>query len=115
MERNSSFNGKVWVLLSGGIDSAACVAFYLEQRFFVNGIFVDYGQVAAPREIEAAMSIAKHYHIPLVKLAWSGLQKRSIGFICGRNAFLLVGALMELPEEAGILALGIHAGTDYLA
>ena len=113
MVQNRSNSGKVRVLLSGGIDSSACVAFYLEQGFSVNGIFVDYGQIAAPREIEAARAIARHYNIPFSRLTWSGLHKKKAGFIRGRNAFLLIGALMELPEETGILALGIHAGTHY--
>lgn len=114
MVQNRSNSGKVRVLLSGGIDSSACVAFYLEQGFSVNGIFVDYGQIAAPREIEAARAIARHYNIPFSRLTWSGLHKKKAGFIRGRNAFLLVAALMELPEDAGILALGIHLGTEYL-
>ena len=113
MVQNRSNSAKVRVLLSGGIDSSACVAFYLEQGFSVNSIFVDYGQIAAPREIEAARAIARHYNIPFSRLTWSGLHRKKAGFIRGRNAFLLVAALMELPEHAGILALGIHAGTHY--
>lgn len=104
---------KAWVLLSGGIDSSACVAFYLEQGFSVAGIFFDYGQIAMPREVRAAEAIAKHYCIPLTKLTWMGTQEKTSGLIRGRNALLLVGALMELPEDHGILSIGIHAGTSY--
>lgn len=111
---NSANTGNVWVLLSGGVDSTACVAFYLEHDFSVSGMFVDYGQGSAQREIKAAESIARHYDIPLSKLVWSGLREKKSGFICGRNAFLLIGTLMELPQDAGILSLGIHSGTVYL-
>jgi 7-cyano-7-deazaguanine synthase len=116
MSRTSKYisNGRrAWVLLSGGIDSSACVAFYLEQEFRVAGIFVDYGQIAMPREVRAAEAVAKHYRIPLTKLKWTGVQEKPSGLILGRNAFLLVGALMELPEDRGILSIGIHAGTHY--
>ena len=33
--------------------------------------------------------------------------------IPGRNAFLLSAALLERPESATAIALGIHSGTDY--
>jgi 7-cyano-7-deazaguanine synthase len=112
--KNGAIAGNVYVLLSGGIDSAACVAFYLEQGFSVQGIFIDYGQVAAQREADAAKAIARHFNILFDRVAWSGLHKKGAGLICGRNAFLLIAALMELPECAGILALGIHSGTEYI-
>lgn len=111
---NSATPGNVSVLLSGGVDSTACVAFYLEHHFPVSGMFVDYGQASAQREIKAAKSVACHYDIPLSKIVWSGLRRKKSGFICGRNAFLLIGALMEFPQDAGILAMGIHSGTLYL-
>lgn len=104
----------VSILLSGGIDSAACVAFYLEQNFGVHGVFVDYGQVAAERELGAAKAVAMHYHIRIDRLAWTGLHTKKGGLIVGRNAFFLVGALMELPNSTGIVAIGIHSGTEYV-
>ena len=113
MSKHIPKSHRAWVLLSGGIDSSACVAFYLEQGFSVAGIFVDYGQTAMPREVRAAEAIAKHYCIPLTKLTWTGSKQKTSGLILGRNAFLLFGALMELPEDHGILSFGIHAGTSY--
>ena len=53
------------VLLSGGIDSAACLDFYRRQHFDVSGFHVKYGQAAAHREEAAARAIADHYQIPL--------------------------------------------------
>jgi len=45
---------EVLVLLSGGIDSAACVAFFQNRGNGVGGMFVDYGQISAAREKKAA-------------------------------------------------------------
>jgi 7-cyano-7-deazaguanine synthase len=106
-------HGEAWVLLSGGIDSATCVAFYLEHGFFVQSIFIDYGQIAAEREARAARILAQHYQVPHYQLTWSGMQRKSAGLVCGRNAFLLFAAMMEVPENATILAIGIHSGTSY--
>jgi 7-cyano-7-deazaguanine synthase len=103
---------KALVLLSGGIDSTACVAFYLQQGFSVSAVFVDYGQIAAPQEKKASQAVANHYQIPVAILSWSG-QKKQAGLIIGRNAFLLFAALMEVPVEARIIAAGIHSGTTY--
>jgi 7-cyano-7-deazaguanine synthase len=105
---------EVTVLLSGGIDSAACVAFYKEQRWKVRGFFVDYGQVAARREEHAAKAIASHFDIPLSATAWTGLQKKGAGYIRGRNGFLLFAALLEIQHCTGVLAIGLHSGTRYL-
>lgn len=113
MRRNST-NPEVWVLLSGGIDSTACMAFYLSQDFPVRAAFVDYGQVAANREANAAKDVAKYYQVPLERFKCLGFHKKKAGLICGRNAFLLVTALMEISDNVGILAIGVHAGTNYL-
>ena len=113
MSKNRN-NTTVSVLLSGGLDSTACIAFYLDQGFLVHSYFVDYGQVSAFREGKAAVDVAKHYGIHLEKLKWSGLSDKVSGFIQGRNAFLLIAALMELSEEVNILAIGIHSGTNYV-
>ena len=53
----------VIVLLSGGIDSMACVEFYLKQGYSVEGLFFDYGQPALKAESVAANRIATHYGI----------------------------------------------------
>jgi 7-cyano-7-deazaguanine synthase in queuosine biosynthesis len=40
----------VLVLLSSGIDSAACLDFYIKEKRDVSAIFVDYGQKAKEQE-----------------------------------------------------------------
>ncbi len=101
------------VLISGGIDSAACVHYYLDQEFHVRGLFIDYGQVAKDYEEIAASSIGLHYGIEIDKASFSIPHHFGVGEIRGRNAFLVLAALLFYPRLRGIISLGIHAGTQY--
>ena len=101
------------VLVSGGMDSAACIDFYHRQGLAVSGLHVSYGQLAASREVASARAIAQHYRIPLTIISIVGARRKSDGELLGRNAFLLFVALMELDAPSGILAVGIHSGTPY--
>lgn len=104
----------VSVLLSGGIDSTACLHFLLHRPGFrPEPLFVDYGQLSATRESQAASAIAKHYDVPLRAISCSGMGTTSAGLIIGRNAFLVFAALMAMGDQAGIIALGVHSGTPY--
>ena len=78
------------MLLSGGVDSAACVHFYREINRPTYCVFVDYGQLAVVDEWRAARAVASHYSVPIAKCSWRGIGKYGIGIISGRNAFLLV-------------------------
>jgi 7-cyano-7-deazaguanine synthase len=104
----------VLVLLSGGIDSAACLDFYLSQEFAVEAIFFEYGQLSAKRESEAAKNVCEHYNVPLIIVSCEGSRKKTGGLILGRNAFLLHGALLEFRGASGIIAIGVHSGTSYM-
>src|SRR6266496_4084383 len=103
----------VTVLLSGGLDSTACLAFYMKQDFAVEGLFFDFGQASATREEDAARAIARHYGAGLRCVRCEGLHPRTGVEVRGRNGFLLLGALMALQGEAGIIGIGIHEGTSY--
>ena len=104
---------RVWLLLSGGIDSTACLSFYLKERYSVECIHIDYGQLGSKHEHAAVERVVLHYNVPLTVLRWSGNNDFKSGEIVGRNAFLLIGSLMEIGTQSGILATGIHAGTPY--
>jgi 7-cyano-7-deazaguanine synthase len=104
---------KVFVLLSGGVDSAACVAFYLAQSSAVDAVFVDYGQSAAADEAKASRAVATHFKIPLHSVQLHGVRRKSEGLIYGRNAFLYLLALLEFADVASLITTGIHSGTDY--
>ncbi len=104
---------EVLVLLSGWIDSTACLDFYLQLGRPPCGLFIDYGQVAAASEWQAACAVADFYDIPVNRIRWEGAKSKGDGLILGRNAALLTTALMEKPQSVCVLAAGIHSGTGY--
>lgn len=110
---NEIASPEVLVLLSGGLDSAACLSFYIDLGRPTCGLFIDYQQPAANREGRAAKVIADYYDVFLYTAKWSGQSKKRSGIVAARNAFLLTAALMERPEQVTTIALGIHAGTQY--
>src|SRR4030042_215402 len=101
------------VLLSGGIDSSACVNYYLSQKIKPIGLFIDYGQAVAKKELNSANQISKHYKIKLDTLKILLDHKFQDGEIKGRNALFLISALTKYPNFMGIISLGIHAGASY--
>lgn len=103
----------VIVLLSGGIDSAACVNYYLQNGFSPKGLFVDYGQLVKKKEYESAKKIASYYKINLDTIKVNTSNKFGKGEIKGRNAFFVITALMKFKNFSGLMALGIHSGTQY--
>jgi 7-cyano-7-deazaguanine synthase len=100
------------VLLSGGIDSSACVHYYLSAGYNVVGLFIDYGHPASGCEKLASAKIAEAFGIYLHTLKITGAFV-SAGEVRGRNALLVCSALMYMNMECGLVVLGIHAGTDY--
>jgi 7-cyano-7-deazaguanine synthase len=101
------------VLLSGGIDSAACAYLLARRGLAVQGLFFDFGQLAAAPEERAATSVAEHLQIPLQRLRLSGPEPYGAGEIPGRNAFFVFASLLHLRGRPGIVALGVHSGTGY--
>lgn len=107
---------RVTVLASGGMDSTACLAYYLARGDDVRALWVDYGQPAAAAEAAAAVQIAAHYSIPLRKLRVEGIQWRATTGepreYPARNLTLAALALNAQVEPA-LIALGIHAGSPF--
>lgn len=104
---------KALVLLSGGVDSAACIAYAQPIVSSLEAIFIDYGQAAAERERESATNISRHYGIALQLVRLTPSSPVISGEIPGRNAFLILAALMLRPQFVGLLMTGIHSGTQY--
>ena len=104
---------EVLILLSGGLDSSACVSFYIDFGRPPRGLFIDYGQLAVANERRSAQAVAAHYSIPLTCLTWRGWLPKGVALIQARNMFLISAALMERPDPVTVVALGIHAGTNY--
>jgi 7-cyano-7-deazaguanine synthase len=101
------------VLLSGGIDSAACAHFLGTKGFAVTGLFIDYGQAAATLETRASSALSTHLSIPLKTYRLSGEVTFGAGELIGRNAFFLAASLFLTQGKSSVLGLGIHAGTPY--
>lgn len=103
----------VIILLSGGIDSAACVHYYLKEDFSPTALFIDYDQAAIRKEYESTKKITIHYKIKLDTVKVTMFNKFGQGEIKGRNAFFIIVALMKYPTFSGLISLGIHAGVPY--
>jgi 7-cyano-7-deazaguanine synthase len=101
------------VLLSGGIDSSACLQFLLDRHHEVSALFIDYGQAAAERERLAAGAIANHFDVHLLTMNVTGGRSFSNGELPGRNAFLIATGLFFGAPQQNFIAIGIHAGTPY--
>src|SRR4051794_1503087 len=105
-------NIKGTVLLSGGIDSAACARF-MSARMRVDCLFIDFGQAAAKAELKAAQAIASHLSLPFECATVRASTKFAAGEIVGRNAFLVLSAVLIRGKESNVIGCGIHAGTTY--
>lgn len=104
---------KAIVLLSGGIDSTACIDFYLNLGYEVECVFCDYGQPAKTAEFISAKAITDYYHVPLKTITTDSIIVPCTGEICGRNAMLVFQAYCLSGFGTYKIVLGIHFGTDY--
>jgi len=104
---------EVLVLFSGGIDSTACIYYYKQLGFHVQGLFIDYGQISSKHEIKAIRKLSKYFKINtrIIKINTNPIVNN--GEILGRNNFLLSVALISFPYAKGLISLGIHSGTNY--
>ncbi|MCG8557395.1 MAG: 7-cyano-7-deazaguanine synthase [Proteobacteria bacterium] len=112
-ERIWSGSGNAVVLLSGGLDSAACLHLLRSQGTNTLALHISHGQPSEEFEAAAARRVADHYGVSLDTLAVAGGSGFEAGEISGRNAFFALAALMYRPFEAGVIAIGIHGGTPY--
>lgn len=83
------------VLLSGGLDSATCLAIAQEAGYTVEALAVDYGQRHS-RELEAAARVAAHFDVKLTRVR---LDLEAIG------GSALTDDAMEVPKN-DLLGLG---------
>lgn len=101
-----------YILLSGGIDSTACLHYCISQNYEVHPIFIDYGQLAHKKESDAVARICQYYSVKysVIKCSFNRVFKG--GEILGRNLFLLSNAIMLIKEKS-YLYISIHAGIEY--
>lgn len=102
------------LLLSGGLDSTACLHFLLTREFKTNALFIDYDQPARVNEEERSKQLADYFNIPFEKITLSPTEISQAGYIPGRNLMLFSLALMKFKYKFGVVASGIHGGTGYL-
>jgi 7-cyano-7-deazaguanine synthase len=104
---------RVTVLLSGGIDSAATLAFYKKRRALLDAVFVDYGQPARASEWDAAQALAARLRVPVARVSLGFTPSVDKGEYFGRNALLAFAAVANSTKPPAILALGLHTGCPY--
>ncbi len=104
---------EVLVLVSGGLDSTACLHFYLDFGRPPEALFIDYGQPAARMEEATVKLVCDYYKVPLHIYRLPAPSISTPGFIAGRNLFLGAAALLLKPNPVRVIAMGIHAGTGY--
>ena len=104
---------KVYLLLSGGTDSAALIPFYLRQQAYIQAVHFNYGQLSFVGEDRAASKISEYYEIPLIKLNLGFQLNSTKGEYHSRNAILLFSTASMIEGGKGRVAIGIHAGTPY--
>jgi 7-cyano-7-deazaguanine synthase len=110
------------LLASGGLDSTLSAVLAVEQGLEVYPLFVDYGQMAKDRELNACRVNYRHYGLPEPKvvniqgfgdLYPSGLTNNNVdifedAFLPGRNMlFLLMGATYACNVCASSISIGL--------
>jgi 7-cyano-7-deazaguanine synthase len=101
------------ILMSGGVDSAACAHLLATRNLRVRGVFLDYGQAAVRPEKQAVQALTARMNMPLAIFSVHGAGPFSTGELGARNAFLIFSAIFLTRLSSGLVAIGIHAGTPY--
>ena len=114
IKRKGKEDKQALVLLSGGLDSTACLDFLCSNSYKVTSLFIDYGQLARNQEQHSAKKISRYFGVPFIKLKLDNIHFNKTGLLIGRNLFLFSTALMVTKFRLGIIASGIHKGTNYL-
>lgn len=104
------------VLTSGGLDSAACLAYYRARGDATKSVWVNYGQAAARSERRAARRVATHYRVPFVPMelrgiSWAPSAARPSEYPARNLTLAALG--LNVTRGPGLVALGVHAGSGY--
>ncbi|NOQ76122.1 MAG: hypothetical protein GQ574_29235 [Crocinitomix sp.] len=110
MESKSVRN--ILILFSGGLDSTACIQYYLDKGYSIAPVFIRYNQLSEIQELKSALQICKYYKLVLKEIIVENGNKFLSGEIIGRNLMLLANALLNVGCNEAIV-LGVHAGTGY--
>lgn len=110
---DSDSASEVLILTSGGIDSSLCISRQKASGLAVRCLHVDFGQPAANEEWAALQRIVKFFEVPCSQICVRSSQVFAPGEVEGRNAFLVLTALMFRHPTERLICLGIHSGTPY--
>jgi 7-cyano-7-deazaguanine synthase len=102
----------ILILLSGGLDSTACLNYFMKREDKISLLYFNYGQPDENIERKAALNISGYYKLKLEIVDIIGCPI-PIGMIPGRNAFLLSLSLLKTSFVTGGVVIGIHDKTDY--
>jgi 7-cyano-7-deazaguanine synthase len=109
-------------LVSGGLDSTLMSIFIKEEGIAQFPLFIDYGQLAKEKEVEACLKNHKRFELPPPKvvnlrgfgmLISSGLTDKRLdinedAFLPNRNLlFLLVGSSYAIQMKSNTVAIGL--------
>ncbi len=100
------------LLLSGGVDSAVCLALLRRDGASVETVFVDYGQRPLRAELESAQRVAGNFESALSVVRINGFIVVD-GDIAARNLMLLACAANRALPRNRLVVIGVHAGTPY--
>lgn len=100
------------LLLSGGVDSAVCLALLRKDGVTVESVFVDYGQRPLRAELESARRVAGFLESALAVVRINGFIVAD-GDIPARNLMLLACAANRALPKNRLVVIGVHAGTAY--
>jgi 7-cyano-7-deazaguanine synthase len=108
------------VLLSGGIDSAVCLALSIENDATVHCVIVDYGQSHSVETL-AALDLARFYGVSsrvvtigpgaFGGLGVAGVYEGGAGVVPGRNA-VLISLALAAAEQVGATDVVIGCNAD---
>ena len=102
----------VLLLFSGGIDSTACIQYYLDLGCRITPLFIKFGQLSESQELKSVYQICEYFGLKLIELRVETMNTFPAGEIRGRNLMFLANALFNL-EDNDVIVLGIHSGTGY--
>lgn len=100
------------VLLSGGVDSAVCLALLRRDAIDVESLFIDYGQSSSKAELSSARRVARRFKSPLSVVHVGGFAV-NVGEIRARNLLLLACAANRAIANHHLIVIGVHSGTPY--
>lgn len=106
---------RVLVLASGGVDSTACIHYYLLRCFNVETLHVNYGHAAFEAEKKALKLVCEHFNLEYRSVTVDGIPWaiQEDDEVIGRNLFLASIGIATFRAKQGLVSMGLHDGSEY--